>query len=121
MKLSAHPDHEGSPVFTRKLRNEAEMRLSARQPVPTHGKTSMNAKYLIVFAVVAATAACQSSQENLQRATAMSVGNGLSPQSVNVSDVDRGMTSVTWNAATPLGRYACSADDMVRRPYCVKQ
>lgn len=65
-------------------------------------------------------ASCASTSGNLERATAMSIGHNVAPENVTVSEVKRGATSVTWSAVTPLGPYACSADDMVRRPYCVK-
>jgi hypothetical protein len=67
-----------------------------------------------------ALVACASTGDNLQRATAMAIGSNIDPDSVRVSDIDRGATSVHWNATTPQGRYKCSADDMVRRPYCVR-
>lgn len=64
---------------------------------------------------------CASTGANLQRETARSVGGNVSPEQVTVSDVDRGMTSVTWNASAPSGDYACSADDMLRRVLCTKK
>ncbi len=64
--------------------------------------------------------ACASSGGNLQRETAAFIGT-IAPDDVTVSDVQRGATQVKWQAATPKGRYACSADDMVRRTYCVKR
>jgi hypothetical protein len=66
-------------------------------------------------------AACASGEDSLQRATATAIGNNTNPDSVVISDIDRGMMNVKWNAKTPNGHYACSADDMVRRPYCVKK
>lgn len=66
-------------------------------------------------------AGCASTVDNLQRATAQTIGNNTSPESVAISNVDRGVTNVKWDATAPSGRYACSADDMVRRPYCVKK
>lgn len=66
-------------------------------------------------------AACASGNVNLARATAMSVGQNVAPEEVTVSNVHRGAMSVRWLALTPNGSYSCSADDMVRRPYCRKQ
>ena len=63
--------------------------------------------------------ACASSVANLQRETAKSVGN-IPPDSVYITSVDRGATSVTWEALTSKGKYNCSADDMVRSVYCLK-
>ena len=65
--------------------------------------------------------ACASDDDSLQRASATAIGNNTDPDKVVVSDVDRGMMNVKWNARTPNGNYSCSADDMVRRPYCVKK
>jgi hypothetical protein len=79
----------------------------------------------IVFAAAACCAvlglaACASTDDNLQRATATAIGANVDPDTVKISDIDRGVTTVHWNATTPHGHYKCSADDMVRRPYCVK-
>lgn len=63
---------------------------------------------------------CASTPENLQRETARYIGD-ISPEQVKVSNVQHGITDVKWEAATPKGLYSCSADDMVRRPYCVKK
>jgi hypothetical protein len=63
---------------------------------------------------------CASTSENLQRETARFVGD-ISPDQVKVSNIQRGMTDVKWEAETPKGPYSCSADDMVRRAYCVKR
>jgi hypothetical protein len=63
---------------------------------------------------------CASTPENLQRETARVIGD-ISPEQVQVSNVKRGVTDVKWEAETPKGSYSCSADDMVRRPYCSKK
>jgi hypothetical protein len=63
---------------------------------------------------------CASTPENLQRETARFLGD-ISPEQVQVSNVKRGVTDVKWEADTPKGTYSCSADDMVRRPYCSKK
>jgi len=72
------------------------------------------------FALTLAASGCASSTGSLQQATAMSIGGNVLPDNVVVSNVDRGMTRVTWSASASGHRYACSADDMVRRPYCAR-
>ena len=59
-----------------------------------------------------------SSEKNLKRETGRVLS--VDPDSVAVTEIHRGMTDVTWKASTPQGKYKCSADDMVRRPTCVK-
>lgn len=61
---------------------------------------------------------CASTDDSLQRATAITIGSHVPTQRIAISDVDRGMTSVSWTATANGLAYACSADDMVRRPYC---
>jgi hypothetical protein len=63
---------------------------------------------------------CASTSDNLARETARTIG-GLRPDQVTISDVQRGMTSVSWVAKTPSGVYDCAADDMVRRVNAVKR
>ena len=63
---------------------------------------------------------CASTTENLQRETARSIGD-VAPQVVAVKNVNRGVTSVSWEADSQKGVYSCSADDMVRRVHCVKK
>jgi hypothetical protein len=62
---------------------------------------------------------CASTSESLQRATAIGVGNTLT-KDVTIYNVNRGMSSVSWQAKTPSGCYECDADDMVRNVHCVK-
>jgi hypothetical protein len=62
---------------------------------------------------------CASTPANLQRETARFIGD-ISPDQVSVSNIQYGITDVKWEADTPKGGYSCSADDMVRRTYCVK-
>lgn len=64
--------------------------------------------------------ACASTNDNLQMESARSIG-GVMPEAVEVSNVDRGMTSVKWDAKSANGSYRCSADDMLRRVLCVKK
>lgn len=69
-----------------------------------------------------ALAACASSVESLQSASAISIGNNTRPTNVTVSNVQRGATEVRWTATLPSGAtYSCAADDMVRRPYCFRR
>ena len=78
-------------------------------------------KYLCGTTLLA-LAACASSVESLQSASAMSIGNNTRPASVTISNVQRGATEVRWTASVPGGAtYSCEADDMVRRPYCLKR
>ncbi len=68
-----------------------------------------------------ALAGCASSTDNLQRASARLIGNNTSPESVGISNVQRGATEVRWTATARNGAtYSCSADDMVRGPSCAK-
>jgi hypothetical protein len=78
-------------------------------------------RMLYVVAVVGLLSGCASTAENLQRETARSLGSNISPSDVAVSNINRGATSVSWDAAAKGVNYNCSADDMVRRVYCVKK
>jgi hypothetical protein len=78
-------------------------------------------RVLYVVAVVGLLSACASTAENLQRETARSIGSNISPNDVTVSNINRGATSVSWDAAAKGVNYNCSADDMVRRVSCVKK
>jgi hypothetical protein len=78
-------------------------------------------RVLYVLAVVGLLSACASTAENLQRETARSFGSDINPSDVAVSNINRGVTSVSWDAAAKGVNYNCSADDMVRRVYCVKK
>ncbi len=71
-------------------------------------------------AAALALAGCASTTENLHRATAMSIGGGIAPERIMVAKVERGVSDVKWTADTPRGTFECSADDMVRRPYCAR-
>lgn len=72
--------------------------------------------YIIVLTFVG----CASTSDNLQRESARSIGDVM-PDAVQVSNIDRGATSVKWDASTAKGSYSCSADDMLRRVLCVKR
>lgn len=68
----------------------------------------------IVFAVALFAAGCASAPQNLAMATATEIG-GYTSKDVEVSEVERGMTRVSWVAKTNDGRvFDCEADDMVR-------
>lgn len=76
-------------------------------------------KTLVLLIVLAG---CASSVDNLQRASAMSIGKSILPESIQISNVQRGVTDVRWTATPPRGpTYICSADDMVRNPSCSRQ
>ncbi len=77
-------------------------------------------RWFVLLALGAAVVGCASTSENLQRETARNIGD-VDPDRVTVSNVNRGVTSVRWDAETPKGPYSCSADDMVRRVHCVKK
>lgn len=77
-------------------------------------------RWYAFLAIGAAVAGCASTSENLQRETARNIGD-VHPDKITVSDINRGATSVRWDAETPKGPYSCSADDMVRRVHCVKK
>ena len=75
----------------------------------------------LVAVSVLAISGCASTGGSLQLATASFIGGNVAPEQVTVTDVKRSAMQIKWQAATPKGHYSCSADDMVRRPYCVKQ
>jgi hypothetical protein len=75
---------------------------------------------LLFLSVVVAVAGCASTTENLQREAARSIGD-IEPQAVAIKNVNRGVTSVSWDADSPKGAYSCSADDMVKHVYCIKK
>lgn len=82
----------------------------------------MRGEAFLLLAVAGLTlSACASTSVNLQRATAMSINRNVLPESIVVSEIERRATSVTWTAVAPTGTYSCSADDMVRRPYCASR
>ncbi|MDR2214049.1 MAG: hypothetical protein LBE21_10560, partial [Pseudomonadales bacterium] len=83
----------------------------------------MKNRFQIIFISIASTFifGCASTGENLQRETALSIGENTSPEQVTISNVERSVTSVKWSASAPSGNYECSADDMVRRVVCTKQ
>ena len=77
-------------------------------------------KKLFLILTVMMLCGCASTNENLQRETARFIGD-INPAQVSVSNIDRGVTAVKWEAETPKEKYDCSADDMVRRVHCVKK
>jgi len=73
-----------------------------------------------ILACSALLASCASSEANLKQATAKNIGGVLS-SNVDVSDIDRGATSVSWKARANDTSYSCESDDMVRKVNCVAQ
>ena len=74
----------------------------------------------LILGVVVVLAGCASTTANLQRESARAIGD-VPPETVKVTNVTRGATSVTWDAESTQGPYGCSADDMIRRVLCVKK
>jgi hypothetical protein len=74
----------------------------------------------VVLLSVFVFGACASTDDNLARESARSIG-GLTSDQVTVSNVDRGATSVKWEADAAGAHYKCEADDMLRRVNCVKK
>lgn len=78
--------------------------------------------YAALCAATLLTTACASNPDGLQMASATTIGHGYLSSDIQVSDINRKATRVSWTAKTPKGAtYACEADDMVRRPNCVEQ
>ena len=61
-----------------------------------------------------------SNETTLKRESARSIGRGISPDEIKISNVDRGTFNVSWVANTPKGKFSCSADDMVHRVNCLR-
>lgn len=64
-------------------------------------------------------ASCASSTGSLQRATAAKI-EGAKTTDIQVSNIDRGIAGVTWDASYQNKQYHCDADDMVRTVNCTK-
>lgn len=62
---------------------------------------------------------CANTDANLKFETSRSIGNVL-PEDVELDNVDRGLTSVKWDAKIKTALYKCNADDMLRRVNCIK-
>ena len=77
-------------------------------------------KIILLLCMTLMIASCASSISNLKRETALNIGNNTMSKDVEISNVKRGITSVSWSAATPSGNYECEADDMLRKVHCVK-
>jgi hypothetical protein len=56
-------------------------------------------------------------KEQMQRATAVSLGN-MAWESVNVEDRRLAGGAWTWAARTPTGRWRCMAEASGKNPYC---
>jgi len=75
----------------------------------------------MVVAVSLLAVGCASAPQNLAMATASEIGGYVS-KDIEVSEVNRGMTRVSWVAKTSDGRvYDCEADDMVRKVNAVER
>jgi hypothetical protein len=72
----------------------------------------------ILAVLVLMIAGCASSQGNLQRETARLIQLNVAPAAIEISDIQRGLTTVTWKANTQGRHYQCTADDLVLHPYC---
>ena len=57
----------------------------------------------------------------LMRESARAIGNNVRPDDVQLQNVDRGISLVTWDAATQEVVYNCHADDLLRIVSCVKK
>lgn len=78
-----------------------------------------NAGWLFNAAGLLLLAACASSVENLQSATATATGGRARSEAIAITDIHRGATEVSWVATSPdRAVYVCRSDDMLRRPYC---
>ena len=78
-------------------------------------------KYILICCsiVLLLVSGCASSIQGLQIGAAGSIGSGIKPNDIEVSNVNRGAMNVNWTATTPdRSAYSCSADDMVRRVNC---
>ena len=76
---------------------------------------------LLGSALLLSVVACASNIGNLQRESARAITPNPLPESVTISEVHRGATSVRWVATGASGVYDCSADDMLRRTLCVRR
>lgn len=72
----------------------------------------------LILMLTVMLAACASTNEALMRESASSIGGKASPDAVKVRNVDRGVTTVKWEAETAEGVYSCWADDMLRHTKC---
>jgi hypothetical protein len=64
---------------------------------------------------------CANTDPNIIRETARVIGGNVSPEHVTITNIDRGMSSMTWEAAAPTGNYNCSGDYLLRRVLCDKK
>ena len=81
----------------------------------------MKSSKTMVVAGLVLLGACASSDMGLRRATAAQVGQSVTPEQVELSNIVHTVVSVTWDAATPQGKYACKSDDAMHRPKCDKK
>ena len=77
--------------------------------------------FLLALTVFAGSCTSARSEENVRLETARAIG-GITSEQVTISNLNVGMKTATWDAETPLGRYKCESDDMLKRgANCVKQ
>jgi len=76
---------------------------------------------IVLLFLVGILSGCASSIDNLQRESARNIDTIIHPKDIQITDIQRGAMNVNWKATVIDGTvYSCSADDMVRRVYCVK-
>ena len=80
----------------------------------------MRAAILGVLITGAATG-CTGANLNLQRASARAILPTPNPDSVNISDLHRGMMVARWIATTPTGVFDCSIEAAEHAPICAKR
>jgi hypothetical protein len=76
-------------------------------------------KLIACLFIFAGLAACATTDDSLRHESAASIGGSVTPAAVTVTNVARGMSSVTWSATASKKVYDCAADDMLRRVRCV--
>jgi hypothetical protein len=80
----------------------------------------MRASLLGVLGAVALVG-CMSTGMNLQRVSARAILPTPNPDSVQISDLHRGVTTARWIATTRDGLYDCSIETAERVPICAKR
>jgi hypothetical protein len=82
-------------------------------------KKSGSLVVLFLLLVIFTLFGCASTTMGIQRETARNLGGDVDPESVMVSDVDRGMSDIKWLAEVDGKKYKCYADDMMRKVNCI--
>lgn len=68
--------------------------------------------------VIFALTGCASTDSALMRESAIAIGGSTTPDNVQLLNVERGLTTVGWDAVTPDGAYTCNGDDMLKHVRC---